>query len=185
MHSSKKLIILFLVILSISSIIFILLNARKNQTPILPSTLTGAEYENLTPSVSTLQDVYDKLGNPIKQRQEGDTKIIEYKSSNPNFNNEFFINSEKLSFVKQIVTLNESINISKINEKYGNYSNILYGPLSSNGFHLYISPEKGIAYLGHQEANIILEIWYFPPTDFENFKKLYASDYSEKYNPIQ
>ncbi len=173
-------------------VIFILLTLviffffYKNKTKkVIQNQTAGVQYKDLTPGKSSPDDIVKTLGNAINEKQDGNNTVLEYKSNNPNFNNQFLITSNTLVFVKQIVTMDEKITISDINQKYGNYTNVLYGPSSVNGFDLYIYPDKGIAYIGHQRADIVLEIWYFPPTDIKTFESLYAKDYSEVITPRQ
>lgn len=185
MFSKKKVLLILVVILAVS-VSFVLYRSYRNQTEEKVSVpTTGAQYKDFTPGVSTEANVVKKLGTAISEKQEGDTKILEYKSNNPNFNNQFSSKQGTLIFVKQIVTIDEKINISDINKEYGNYEKVLYGPFSTNGFDLYIYPDKGIAYIGHQGSGIILEIWYFPPTDLKTFKNLYAQDYLETLPVVQ
>lgn len=184
----KKKIILGLGLISLLAIGFIafkIYSTNSRQKNISPQNAEGAKYRDLQPGVSSLNDVASALGPSVDERDQDGKKILEYKSNNPNFNNEVTIEEQKLSFIKQIVTMDEQITISEINKKYGNYEYILYGPLSTNGFDLYIYPSKGIAYIGHQSSGIILEIWYFPPTNLEEFKAKYASEYSESLPPRQ
>jgi hypothetical protein len=184
----KKKIIIILSLSSLLAVLFITLkthsnNSRPKVSP-LPFT-NGAMYGDLHPGVSSLDDVTKALGTAIGEKPTDGGKILEYRSSNPNFNNELTIQSETLTFVKQQVIRADQINITKINNKYGNYENVLYGPLSTSGFNLYIYPDKGIAYIGNQLSGTVFEIWYFPPTDIRTFQGLYAKDYSENFQPVQ
>lgn len=178
---NKNRIFLLIAVLSIASIVFIVYMSNKNRntkTTVTTNT-TGASYKDLTPGKNTTEDVINKLGTPVNEKQTDSTKILEYKSqSNPNFNNEFLMRSDKLVFVKEYITLDDNIKVSDINKKYGNYTNTLYGPASVNGSNLYIIPTKGVAYIAHLEADIVKEIWYFQPTTFETFKSEFASDYT-------
>lgn len=180
---TKKRIFLAIAILSLASIVFIVYMSNKNkQTKTTGVTNTiGASYKELIPGKSTTDDIVNKLGTPVNEKQTDSIKTLEYKSqSNPNFNNEFLIRSDKLILVKEYVTLDDNINVTDINKKYGNYKNNLYGPASINGFNLYIIPEKGVAYVAHLEADIIIEMWYFQPTTFEAFRSQFASGYTDK-----
>src|SRR4030042_549732 len=184
-RNKKILLPLFIIsLISIGYIIYISLpkgNIPKKTTPI-PK--TGASYNNLTPGVSTTSDITKTMGNPVKENQNGLDTTLEYKSNNPNFNNEFNVRSGVLYFVKQQVIKADQISITDINKKYGSYEYVLYGPLSTSGFNLYIFPNKGVSYIGNQFSSIIFEIWYFPPTTIEDFKTKYASGYSESLQPM-
>ncbi|MFH1971545.1 MAG: hypothetical protein ABIJ05_04145 [Patescibacteria group bacterium] len=166
--------------------VFLVLQFSKINKPTpTPHFQNGASYQNLIPGTSTREEIFQNLGSSLKERDENGVRILEYSSKNPNFNNELTVKDEKLSFVKEIVTLEDNIKIPNIINKYGNYENILYGPGSGVGFYLYIYSTKGIAYVGHQDSGLIKEIWYFPPTNFESFKSIYATNYSSTIQIIQ
>ena len=175
----KPFIAVFAVIIFVTLVIFF----TRPKKQVTNTNLEGAEYMGLTPGSSSRSDVLDQNGTPLSENRSGDTSILEYKSqSNPNFNNEFQLRSNQLVFVKQHVTVQDNISISDIVKKYGNYQNVLYGSKSQNGFDLYIYPDKGIAYVGHQQAGIVLEIWYFQPTNLQTFMSTFAKDYSATSN---
>lgn len=182
--TKKRVLVAFIVaVLGLAIILYLAIFSRK-KIQVTPIPKTGASYKNLTPGVSTQKDLTDSQGNPIKEIQQGNTTTLEYASQNPNFNNQFLIQQGTVNLIKQIVAPADNINISVLNQKYGNYDNVLYGTGSSNGFNLYVYPGKGIAYIGNQQTGDVTETWYFPPTTLDNFKALYASDYSDQENPV-
>jgi len=140
-----------------------------------------ATYKSLVPGISTKKDVIDKLGEPIKEENNGN--LLNFPSSNPEIPNQVIIEEDKLSFIKEIVTLKDKVYISDIEKEYGSTQNILYGPHSSSGFDLYVIPERGIAYVGHEESGLLLEIWYFTPMTFEQFKAKYSPAYDYSTSP--
>ncbi|EKE13433.1 MAG: hypothetical protein ACD_13C00018G0010 [uncultured bacterium] len=185
MLKNKKVILAIAVIslLSILYIVYISLSGgggtnRKTKIP-----ETGASYNNLTPGISTEDDVIGQMGTAVKENRSDTITTLEYESNNPNFNNQFSMDSGILTLVKQIVSSKDDVTISSINEKYGNYKNVLYKSSSYSGFNLYIYPDKGLAYIGHQGSGIILEIWYFKPTTFNEFKTSFGQAFSE--NPVE
>lgn len=179
---TKKRILLIVAILSVVSIVFIIyMTSKSKQTKTTGIVdITGASFKDLTPGKSTTDDIINKLGTPIKETGDDSIKTLEFKSqSNPNFNNEFLVRSDKLTFIKEYITLDDNIKVGDLNKKYGNYTNTLYGPASVNGFNLYIIPNKGVAYVAHLEADIVTEIWYFQPTTFEAFRYQFTKDYTD------
>lgn len=184
----KKISVAIIVLLSFISVLFIYsLSKNKNvdnpQATQIPK--IGASYNEITPNLSSKEDLYNKLGNPIKQNLINNSTVFEYKSNNPNYNDEFKIDSDKVVFIKKHITIDDNVDVKTLTEKYGQYKKMLYGPRSQSGFDLYIYNTKGIAYIGNQYTEDVTEIWYFPPTDLEIFKKLYAPEYSDIYNTKQ
>lgn len=151
------------------------------QTEPSPNPVKQANYQSLVPGISNKNNVIEKLGEPDKTEDNGNT--LKYTSSNPNVPNEVVIKEDKVSIIKEAVTLSDKIYISDIENEYGETDSKLYGPHSQSGFDLYVLPKNGIAFVGNKESGLILEIWYFPPTTFEEFKREYTSQYNYSSTP--
>lgn len=182
--STRKKIIILLSAISLVALIFIIVVINKDKTSkkVVPSTEAPA-YKNLQPGKSSGSDIINSLGQPVESSTSGATTTFEYPSSNPNFNDQYKIKEDSLELIKQIVSSKDDIKISDINNAYGDYENVLYKSSSHSGFNLYIYPSKGVAYYGHQGSGIVLEIWYFQPTTFDEFKASFSEGYSE--NPVE
>ena len=185
----NKKILIPLAIIFLLSIFYIFINLFKktnivNNTNIVNKTNTRtkqADYKSIVPGITTKEQVLSKLGNPVKKTDN----LLEYHSNNPNYNNQIQIEEDKVSFIKEYISLADNRNSKQITQVYGEPKNILYGPDANSGFFLYVYPENGIAYIGHSTSGLLLEIWYFPPTNIDNFMKKYAQEYSEKTKIIQ
>lgn len=178
--NKKKVIIVILVGFSILSLLFIFGQVLKNKTGTAPpKNLSQATFDSITPGVSTTDEVTNKFGKPINE----DPNSLEFKSLSPNRNNQVNINQGVVSLVKEIITLQDTRRITDITKVYGLAQKILYGPDAGAGFYLFVYPINGLAYVGHPESGLLLEIWYFPPTDLAGFETNYAKGYSESYQP--
>lgn len=185
LHLAKK-ILLILVVIIFTIFVFINLKFKnKTKTNITPTNYPDVYYQNLKVGQSTEEEIAKELGLPVNERLIDGKKVLEYKSSNPNFNTELVVESGKLDLVKKIIAPSDNESISNINQQYGNYQNILYGAQSGNGFHLYIIPDKGISYIGNQFLDEVLEIWYFPATNFNTFKQKYAAEFTDSMSVRQ
>lgn len=178
LKNRKRVALAILIILSTTSLIYILSlgHGSNNKAPLpTPQTSSQATYESITPGVSTKEDVLNKLGKPIITNQD----MLEFKSLSPNRNNEVIVNQDKVSLIKQIITLKDTERIMDITKVYGVAQKMLYGPDAGAGFYLFVYPSNGIAYIGNAESDILLEVWYFAPTDLTSFETNYANGYSE------
>ena len=185
---TKKFLYLLLISLSLIATIFIITKIYKkslvsHKTPTSPPLNNQASYQKIVPGVSSKSDVISLLGTPLLEEEN----TIEYKSSSPNFNHQITLDQEKVSFVKEVVTLKEkdTKKAQSIIKVYGVPKKMLFGPDAAAGFYLFVYPENGIAYVGHPESGMLLEIWYFPPTNMEGFVDKYAQSYSETRQIIQ
>ena len=160
----------------ITFILNLFLKEKPNDKESLPPKSNQANYQSLTPGTSTKEDVLDKLGKPVAEEENGG--ILNYSSSSSERPHQVVLEENNIKLIKEIVTLRDEKKTIDIQNVYGKPKNVLYGDRSSAGFHLFIYPENGIAYIGQAESGLLLEVWYFPPTTFELFKTTYASEYS-------
>lgn len=183
MFKNKKIKVVVVLLLIVLFAFFVLLQRKKE--PESSDAFEHASFSDLRPGESTKENVFDKLGEPLATSSLGSFEVLDYQSSNPNFNREITIENDKVVFIKDIVTEKDNLKIADIENKFGKYKNSLFGPSSVNGFHLYIYPANGIAYIGHQVSGILLEVWYFEPTSLSVFKEKWASGYTDTVQPIQ
>lgn len=179
----KKILTIFLVFLSTVSVVFIVVKTRQNKTTTtpLPKNTAQAIYKSITPGLSTTKDVTELLGNPVKSEEN----LSEYTSQSPNRNNKISFENNTVSIVKEIITYKDNKRTTDVIEIYGVAEKILYGPDAEAGFFLFVYPSNGLAYIGNPMGKTLLEIWYFPPMDINDFKTKYASEYSDSYVPKQ
>ena len=136
----------------------------------------GAGFNSLIPGQSTWPEAIETLGEPINDKGSA---TLDFESNNPNLPHQVVTENEKITFIREIVAPSDGKTTLDITNLYGNARYVLYGPESIHGFNLYIYPDKGIAYLGHLKEPVLLEIWYFQPTSFEEFRKKWATSYSD------
>ena len=172
----KLLQILFLLFVAIAVVLYV----RSRVSP--PRPTGGADYNSLVPGLSSKQAAIDKLGEPLGGP---DAEVLLYKSNNPNLPNELRLEENTIFFIKEIVAPSDNKTSDQIKQIYGDTNYILYGLGSGSGFALYVYPDRGIAYVGHTRASVLLEIWYFPPTTFPEFRSRWASDYTLSPIPQQ
>ena len=136
---------------------------------------TGAGFNSLIPGQNTKSEALETLGNPLNNEESA---TLDFESSNPNLFHQIITENEKITFIKEVIAPSDGKTTLDINSLYGDARYVLYGPESIHGFNLYIYPNKGIAYIGHLKEPVLLEVWYFQPTTFENFKAKWATGYS-------
>jgi hypothetical protein len=169
------------------AIIYIVVRAARQQPDqgevnLSPTPIQQASFRTITPGKTSEDEMKEKLGNPANTTQKEAFKVYEYKGTNPNWNNEFYLTEQKVVFIKQITSTRDNINVQNITNNYGEPKGVLYGDLAEVGFYLYVYPEQGLAYLGNREGGgAITELWYFSPTaTVEDFRKQYAPEYNDK-----
>lgn len=176
---SKKITILTFIFISLVLSFMFSTDKKVRVTPI-PTDKPVSRYKELSLGMSTRNDVIKEIGSPQKEYTTGGTTYIEYETNNPNYNDQFLITNDKLSFIKKVIVLNDETRLTDLESKYGEAELIMYGPGSGIGLYLYAHPSKGIAYLGHKKSGLLNEIWYFDPTNADNFKTNFATNYSEE-----
>jgi len=171
----NKIILLVVIFLVIISAVVILVKFSKPS----PKPNLNDELSNIAPG-DTKDKVIDTLGNPNSTLSSG--TLFEYYSNNPNSNHKITIDpkTNKIILIKEIISLKNEKTSKFITDKFGTATISLYGPESSAGIKLFVYPDKGIAYVGWDDYELINEIWYFEPTDINTFKIKFADDYSEE-----
>ena len=176
----KNIIIFLLIIVAWAVNVFLSRVIKEPQTEFGP----GVDYKGLVPGVSRRPQVLEKMGNLVSETEMDDKDLLKFQSTSPNRDHEAVLAGESLVFIKEIVTATDNKKITELTSRYGESSNVLYGPSSVGGFNLYVYPEKGLAYLGNPTGEgALIEIWYFPPNTLAEFRKQWAPQYSETFSP--
>lgn len=141
--------------------------------------------EDIVPGTTLKNELFNILGEPISTTQIKDTQTqYEFRSTSDYRNNQAVINDEDetVTIVKEIITSKNDKTSSSIQQEYGLSEIKLSKPDSGSytvpSYLLYAYPSKGIAYIGHVEAETILEIWYFESTTNDVFVEKWAPDYT-------
>jgi len=180
--SHKELIIILFVVLLLIINQFLKPESSTTISKLTPTPgIKESSYRTIVPGSSTGEQLNKVMGEPLTTKTEGNKKISEYKSSSQYRNNIGVTENGKVSFIKEIVTIGDDKKVSDITSIYGKAPNILYEGNTNSSFNLYVYPDKGIAYLGHADGTL-LEIWYFIPTNIDDFKNKWASNYSSTPN---
>lgn len=166
--------VLLVLVAAILMVTFITLRSQPNDQEQNGSVSKGASFKSLIPGQSTKSDAIEKLGEPLNDKEPGS---LDFESKNPNLPHRVATENEKITFIKEIITAEDGKTSIDITALYGEAPYVLYGLDSIHGFNLYIYPDKGIAYLGHVKEPILLEVWYFQPTTFEEFRDKWAPGY--------
>ena len=138
------------------------------------------QWKRIIPGVTTQEEVKSLLGEPDKTETINGQLVFYYTSTSPYFADEIFIGSDnKVEFIRERIIGRSDISLQTYLNNLGNYIR-LYGPDSeSSGIFLYVSPERGAAYLGNPINDLTEQIWYFQPSSIENLlQKTYFAEYS-------
>lgn len=139
----------------------------------------GVSYKSITPGKTGESSIEKELGKPVKTKTDDGREIMEYQSSSPVRTHRIVAEEKVVQLIKEVVTIEDDQDARKIREEHGDPPHKLFNQDEpSSAFLLYVYPSKGLAYLGHIEDNTVLEIWYFPPTDLQNFILKWAPNYS-------
>ncbi len=127
---------------------------------------------------SSKEEIDNLIGKEIESTRSGELTMNTYKSGNIYRPNQIFFKNDISELIIEEIT-DKSVTTKVLGEKYGFPTNILYEKLEHSTFNLFVYLDEGIAYLGHENGGLVLEIWYFKPTDIKNLIKKYAQNYQE------
>lgn len=180
----KQKIFIALSILTIFSISFLIYVQRQNKN--YAEDFIPTKYININElDVGTnRKDVEKLIGNEITSTASGDLLISDYKSKNIYRPHKIYYEEDSVVLIKEEIT-DSSINTEDMRKKYGIATNILFEKLEHSSFNLFVYIDKGIAYKGHKNGGLVLEIWYFKPTDINTFVSKYAQNYQKEPYKVQ
>ena len=179
---SKKMILITVV--SMSCLIFIVYKINNKQDGIIQeipisSPVSGiAIFDEIIPGETSLERVNELLGKPLSSTTSGDLNISSYKSTNQYRNHKVYSKDGLAELIVEEI-INKSKTAKDIQKIYGIAPISLYSESPSSSFKLYVYPDNGIAYLGHQDGTV-LEIWYFIPTTIDDFITKWGNSYSKE-----
>lgn len=172
---------LFLVLGSFLFFIAFLLFAfgyQKQKQPI-----EANKWSSVKPGL-TKEEMARILGQPLSESTNKDQTVSQYKSDSPTRNNIVTFQKGTSQIIRRIITSHDVDTVDTMIRLYGEPKYTLYGSDADAGFYLYIYPDKGVAYIGNPINKDLLEIWYFQPTSFEEFRKQFAPDYTDILSPV-
>lgn len=181
---NRRVVVFFFIIVFLILIMISIRNKNKettNKDNQIPKTNNQvATYKDISTGESYDADkINESLGFPVDSTTSGELLINQYRSSNEFRTNEIRIRNGEVDFIKEVVNLDDTRTAESIQKKYGVHNTVLFEKESDSYFDLYIYPDKGLAYLAHQDGTV-LEIWYFKPTDIDTFIDKWAPNYQKE-----
>lgn len=158
---------LFLIVLGVFSVtIFTLfIIATLNSKP----AYKGISWENqVFPGQTTVQQLKKSLGEPIRVDSDAGQITYFYPTTNENRPVAVQITNETVQKIKEPVIAKEKGSLKNYISDLGKPEAIFYGD------HGFAAPgnfwgSKGIMVFGNDISGLIVEVWYFPPTNTESF----------------
>ncbi len=150
-------------------------------TPPKPLPDQANTWKGITPGKSSLQDIQQKLGPPINQRQTGDGLKLEYQSTYPTLPNEVVVQngSTTVTFIKEYVDFKANEKLSDYVEAHGKYDLDLFDEESGFATRAYVFLDEGVVILAHVKDGSIEQKWYFQPTTEELFMQSWGKNLNE------
>lgn len=170
-HKVLSLLSILLLVLILGYLFFF--KSNMNQQSTIPT------YRSITPGTSTKEQVIEKLGKPLEDKQIGNNEILTFDSGKTVRPDEYYFQNGVNSLVKEIIPFDDERKIESIRTKYGNANLVLYGEGSVGGFYLFVYLDRGVAYIGNPVSGSLLELWYFTPLSEQEFIKNWAQGYSK------
>ncbi|OGD87499.1 hypothetical protein A2870_04080 [Candidatus Curtissbacteria bacterium RIFCSPHIGHO2_01_FULL_41_11] len=124
--------------------------------------------ENIYAGQTTKQELETKLGTPEKIEAIDEGVAYFYPTEDRYRPDKIEISGDTVSIIKEQVLESEKGGLNNYLQKYGTPQAKLYGPFGT------IAPghfwgNNGIIVFGNEHDGTIVEIWYFAPTNLENF----------------
>jgi len=128
-------------------------------------------WNNIQPNTTTLDEVKNKLGDPISTKTNGSQVEYGYKSSYPSFPNQVVGESNKVKFVREWVPIDPPKLITEYTQTLGEpeyTTNAI-----DEGFIMYAYPSKGVAIDFHNTTKEVFHILHFQRMSTQQFIQEY------------
>ncbi|MFC1711038.1 hypothetical protein ACFLZ1_00470 [Patescibacteria group bacterium] len=140
---------------------------------------SAVSWKGIQPGITNEEELKDKLGQPLKEYYQQDTKILEYPSDYKQYPNQVYLENQTISFVKEQVSLKQNLYLKDFINQYGSPDLIMYDESLGNARPLNIYPNHGLAVAAHIDEGLVAEIWYFPAMSLKQFYKTYSQILSQ------
>jgi len=177
----KKYWLFFLIVLAFILFITSKFLEKTSQAPTSPSPATKkiASFGEISPGNTSIDKVNELLGFPVDTNKVDGKDVYDYETNNKYIHHKVIVENGIAKLVKEAVNIEDNKNADTIRGVYGLAPYVLYEQEPNSVFNLYVYPENGITYLGHEDGTL-LEIWYFEPTTIDSFISLWAQNFSQK-----
>lgn len=128
------------------------------------------QWQGLVPGYSTLADVTQSLGEPLRSERTGDG--IEYQFNSPiqALPHEVITNDQGVvTFIKQYVSYKDELFLSHYVEQYDDAELVLKDEGSRDSLDAHVFLDQGLVVLAHVADGNVEQLWYFEPTTKEKF----------------
>lgn len=179
-NKNKRLkIIGFAMFVVVGIVSWIILISMMRGTDNKSSTNIQTTYKSIIPGKTTKEEVLDIMGKPLSEKQEGEYLVLTFKSDIEPRPHIVKLKDNIVDIFIEAVLMNKSP--MQVFDSYGEAPNKLYAHFVKGSRTLFIYPEDGIAFMGYDGNSVdMLEMWYFKPMPFEEFRKLYTPNYYDK-----
>ena len=161
------------------SLLFWYLTLPKKGAPVTERVKNIELYKNAIRPGQSVNDLINLLGEPISTSEQDQYKVLEYPSAFNKYTSKIFTSEEKIKFIREPVKYEERRKIDSYLNQLGEPVAKLYDRGLGPSYLGYIYPEQGLAVFAHITDGIIIEIWYFQPTDLNGFLTTWGEDLVE------
>lgn len=180
LRNKKHIIALVVAFGALGLLIFFSLKSKQTNTLVVPSptALPSNTWQEIVPGASVFAEINNIFGEPIGE-EEG---LVVYASQNPNIPNKALFKDDKVILFRRVVIIEDEISVKDLFGRFGGNPTVLYGHEATSGYTLFVYQRLGLAFIGNPITNVVLEVWYFAPTESINeFINKYAKHYSTNW----
>lgn len=165
---NQRLLIVLLFVVLLLIIVFISSKKMPSPGPTPTPKPTPPSWQGIEPGKSTEAELKEKLGNPIKESEEKEQKILEYSSDYEYYPNKVYSHKETIFLVKEQITYDQNLNLQDYINQYGKPFT-MYDKNLGMTYPLNVFSGQGIAVASHLATGRVIEIWYFEPMPSAEF----------------
>lgn len=138
-------------------------------------------WEGITPGYTSLEQLMEKLGEPIGSENTNLGTAVYYQSEFPAYPDTIVVdNSNTVQFIKEHIPYDENHLLSQYIEQFGQPDLELIDEQTGPSATAYVFLSKGIVIVAHANAHTVEQKWYFDPTTRENFLRSWGQNLTDE-----
>jgi hypothetical protein len=167
-------------------ILFAIAQVLRSLTPPPPPPDQANTWQGITPGVSKIDQIQQKLGQPIGVEETTDGSKLSYTSHYPSIPNQVVVDKTgTVSFIREQISYDPNHNLQTYLTQYGQPDLQLFYDTLGDGTRANVFLDEGVVIMTHPQNSAVLEKWYFTPTTQELFMQSWGTSLSAEYEVEQ
>lgn len=138
-------------------------------------TVQTETWEQLSPGMSTKDEVISALGEPQAVEMSEEGEILEYPTQNEAMSNYVVVKDGVVQYTSMIVPADERESLAEAIQKYGEPGKVTYSHFM-HGAKTYVYATQGVTLIVNEGAGVVYEKQYYPPMSLDEYMRTWGKN---------